>query len=86
MKTTLAPSRNWMMKAAAREADCDISAGPVLPAVAIGHPAAAARVKPVTYFTKLKAIVRKEEKAEAERHFFDASSWVLNDKPASKKK
>lgn len=74
------------MKAAALEADCDISAGPVLPGVAVSPPAAAARVEPVSYFTKLKAVVRHEEETEAERHFFDTSAMALNDKPVSKKK
>ena len=82
MKTTLAPSRNWMMKAAAREADCDISAGPVLPGVAVSQPAAA-RVAPVSYFKKLKA--RFKAGPEAERQFDDAPAFVLNDKPAPKK-
>jgi hypothetical protein len=33
--TTKAPTKNWLMKAVALEADCDISAGPVLPRVKV---------------------------------------------------
>lgn len=31
--TTKAPTKNWLLKAVELEADCDISAGPVLPRV-----------------------------------------------------
>lgn len=31
--TTKAPTKNWLRKAVELEADCDISAGPVLPRV-----------------------------------------------------
>ena len=31
--TTKAPTKNWLMKSVELEADCDISAGPVLPRV-----------------------------------------------------
>ena len=33
--TTKAPTKNWLMKAVKLEADCDISAGPVLPQVKV---------------------------------------------------
>jgi hypothetical protein len=33
--TSKAPSKNWLMKAVELEADCDISAGPVLPQVKV---------------------------------------------------
>ncbi len=33
MMTAKAPTKNWLMKAVKLEADCDISAGPVLPRV-----------------------------------------------------
>ncbi len=33
--TTKAPIKNWLMKAVELEADCDISAGPVLPHVKV---------------------------------------------------
>ena len=33
--TTKAPTKNWLMKAVKLEADCDISAGPVLPRVKV---------------------------------------------------
>ena len=71
------------MNAAALEAGCDISAGPVLPGVAANPPATAARVEPVNYFTKLKARVKAA--AGAEPPFVETSAFVLNDKPAKKK-
>ena len=33
--TTTAPNRKWLMKVIELEADCDISAGPVLPPVIV---------------------------------------------------
>lgn len=33
--TTKVPTKNWLMKAVKLEADCDISAGPVLPRVKV---------------------------------------------------
>ena len=33
--TTTAPTRKWLMKVIELEADCDISAGPVLPPVKV---------------------------------------------------
>ena len=33
MKTGTPPTRDWLMKAVEMEADCDISAGPVMPRV-----------------------------------------------------
>ncbi len=33
--TTKSPTKNWLMKAVELEADCDISAGPVLPQVKV---------------------------------------------------
>ena len=33
--TTKAPTKSWLMKAVELEADCDISAGPVLPRVKV---------------------------------------------------
>jgi hypothetical protein len=35
MKTGTPPTRNWLMKAVQLEADCDISAGPVMPRVKV---------------------------------------------------
>ena len=40
--TTKAPTKHWLMKAVEREADCDISAGPVLPRVKATAPSRAA--------------------------------------------
>jgi hypothetical protein len=40
--TTKAPTKNWLIKAVELEADCDISAGPVLPRVKASSVARAA--------------------------------------------
>lgn len=45
MKTGTPPTRNWLMKAVELEADCDISAGPVLPVVEVNCPASAALIE-----------------------------------------
>jgi transcriptional regulator with XRE-family HTH domain len=45
MTTGKPPTRNWLMKAVELEADCDISAGPVLPVVEMTCPASSALVE-----------------------------------------
>ena len=45
MKTGTPPTRDWLMKAVELEADCDISAGPVLPVVEVNRPNSAALVE-----------------------------------------
>ena len=71
MKTGTPPTRSWLMKAVELEADCDISAGPVMPVVEVDCPASAAlvvvkREKVHTAFSILMRQLRLEKNLTVE--------------------
>ncbi len=71
MKTGTPPTRDWLMKVVEMEADCDISAGPVMPVVEVDCPASAAlvevkREKVHTAFSTLMRQLRLEKNLTVE--------------------